>query len=185
MQPDGSPLKLAVAGTNKTSEYSDVIPVGGSRNVETSGLAVDLSQGWGQVTTSGSIAGMAIIRQRLDASRDSECAVPLSFTKIRRFVLPFDNTKGFVMALALANQDPLQSAVVTVTLRNPNGQILGNATLNLGPLARNAFALSTQFPETKGVQGLAEFSAANVDLAAVGLRFNPNGSFIWVPSITT
>jgi hypothetical protein len=184
MQPDGSPLKLAVVGTNGTSEYSDVIPVGGSRSVETSGLSVDLSQGWGQVATPGSIAGIAILRQRLNASRDSECAVPLSFTKIRLFVLPFDNTKGFVMAMALANQDPLQSTVVNVTLRNPNGQILGNTTLNLGPLARNAFALATQFPETKDVQGVAEFSAANVDLAVVGLRFNPNGSFICVPPIT-
>ncbi len=181
-QPDGTPWKLAVTGATGVTGSADVIPVGGSRIVETSGLSADLSQGWGQAVSAGSIAGMTIIRQRLSATRDSECSVPLRLDRIRRFIFPFDNSGGFSTAVALANQDASVSTVVSVTLRDQDGQILGNRTLNLGPLARSAFTLKDEFPETANVQGVAEFSTANVDLSSVALRFNPNGSFICVPT---
>jgi hypothetical protein len=103
MQPDGTPWRIPVAGTDGVSEYSDVIPVGGSRIIETGGSTTTLSQGWAQVITSGSIAGTAIFRQRLSADRDSEGAVPLSLSSTRRFVLPFNNTQGFVTAVRVFN----------------------------------------------------------------------------------
>ena len=183
-QPGGTPWLLSVAGTDGVSEYSDVIPAGGSRIIETAGSGSTLFQGWGQVITSGSVAGTAIFRQRLSAVRDAEGAVPLSLSSIREFVLPFDNTQGFVTAMALAGQDPLQAAAVTVTLRDQNGTFLGNGTVNLAPLGRSAFVLPSQFPETANVQGVAEFSSANVDLSALGLRYNPIGSFTSMPPVS-
>jgi len=182
-QPDGTPWSLSVAGTGGVSEYSDVIPAGGSRTIETAGAAPMLSQGWGQVITSGSVAGTAIFRQQLSAVRDAEGAVPLSLFSTPQFVLPFDNTQGFVTAMALANQDSLQSTDVMVTLRDQNGAFLGSGTVNLSPLGRSAFVLPSQFPQTANVQGVAEFSSANVDLSALGLRYNPIGSFTSMPPI--
>lgn len=182
-QPTGNPWALSVAGTGGISEYSDVIPAGGSRIIETAGTAPTLSQGWGQVITSGSVAGTAIFRQRLSAVRDAEGAVPLSLSGIRQFVLPFNNTQGFVTAMALANQDPVQSTAVTVTLRDQNGTVLGNGTVNLAPSGRSAFVVPAQFPETVNVQGVAEFSS-NADLSALGLRYNPIGSFTSMPPIS-
>ena len=98
--------------------------------------------------TSASVAGTTIFRQQISGDRDSEGAVPLGLTSVRRFVLPFDNTRGFVTAMALANEDPTQSSVVSVVIRNQNGQPLGTESLNLNPLGRTAFTLPTRFQET-------------------------------------
>ena len=182
-QPNGTPWTLPVAGTDGVSEYSDIIPAGGSRIIDTAGTAPVLSQGWGEVITSGSVAGTAIFRQRLSAVRDAEGAVPLSLSSTRKFVLPFDNSQGFVTAMALANQDPTQATVVMVTLRDQNGNVLGNGLVDLGPSGRNAFVLPAQFSETANAQGVAEFSSPNVDLSALGLRYNPIGSFTSMPPI--
>jgi len=182
-QPFGTPWALQVAGTEGISEYSDVIPAGGSRIIDTAGLSPVLSQGWGQVITTGSVAGTAIFRQQLSSVRDAEGAVPLSLSGMQQFVLPFDNTQGFVTAIALANEDPSQATGVSVTLRDFNGVSLGNGVINLTPLGRSAFVLPSQFPQTANVQGVAEFSSPNVDLSALGLRYNPIGSFTSIPAV--
>jgi hypothetical protein len=109
--------------------------------------------------------------------------VPLSLISTPEFVLPFDDTQGFVTAMAIANQDPVQPTTVTVTLRDQNGAFLGTGTVNLAPLGRSAFVLPGQFPQTANVQGVAEFSSTNVDLSALGLRYNPIGSFTSMPPI--
>ena len=175
-QPDGTPWALPVTLADG-AVLTDPIPVGGSRTIETSGLATVLSQGWGQVVTSGSIAGTTILRQTLSTGHDSDAAVPLSLIKLRRFVLPFDNTQGFVTTVALANQDASQATVVSVILRDQDGKLLGNGAINLDPLAQSAFELPSQFPVTANAQGVAEFSSVNVDILALGLRVNPLGSF--------
>lgn len=181
-QPFGIPWALQVAGTTGISEYSDVIPAGGSRIIDTAGASPTLAQGWGQVITPGSVAGTAIFRQRLSTVRDAEGAVPLSLSGMRQFVVPFDNTHGFVTAIALANEDPSQSTAVSVTLRDLNGVFLGNGIINLMPSGRSAFVLPLQFPQTANVQGVAEFSSPNVVLSALGLRYNPIGSFTSIPA---
>ena len=183
IQPLGSPWALQVAGTSGISEYSDVIPAGGSRIIDTAGSSPMLSQGWGQVITTGSVAGTAIFRQQLSSVRDAEGAVPLSLSGMQQFVVPFDNTQGFVTAVALANEDPFHATSVSVTLRDLNGVVLGNGSVNLTPLGRSAFVLPSQFSETANIQGVAEFSSPNVDLSALGLRYNPIGSFTSIPAV--
>jgi hypothetical protein len=181
-QPYGIPWALQVAGTTGVSEYSDVIPAGGSRIIDTAGTSPALAQGWGQVITTGSVAGTAIFRQRLSTVRDAEGAVPLSLSGMQQFVVPFDNTQGFVTAIALANEDPSQATNVSVTLRDLNGAVLGSGVVNLAPLGRSAFVVPLQFPVTGNVQGVAEFSSSNVVLSALGLRYNPIGSFTSIPA---
>jgi BACON domain-containing protein len=176
-QPDGTPWSLPVAGTSGATEYSDVIPVGGSRILQTNGTAGAVTRGWAQLVTSGSIAGTTILRQQLAADRDSEGSAPLNPPGLRNFVLPFDNTKGFATAMALTNLDPSQLTNVLVVLRDTNGQLLGKETLQLGPLTWSAFTLPSQFQETGNMQGVAEFTSLNVDLSVLGLRLSPSGSF--------
>ena len=89
IRPDGSGWPLSVAGADPATEYSDTIPVGGSRILETGGSASALTQGWGQVVTSASIAGTAIFRQQLSADRDSEGTAPVYLTGTRRFFASF------------------------------------------------------------------------------------------------
>ena len=85
--------------------------------------------------------------------------------------------------MALVNQDPSQSTAVSVILRDENGQALGREVLKLAPLSRSAFVLAMQFQETGNIQGVAEFSSTNVDLSALGLLYNPLGSFTSIPPI--
>ena len=92
-------------------------------------------------------------------------------------MLPFDNSQTFVTAAAVANQDPTQAGTVAVTVRDQNGSVLGNSTISPATLGRQAFTFPAQFPMTSGLQGVAEFTSPNVDLSALGLRFNPLGSF--------
>jgi len=176
-QPDGTPWNLPVAGTVGAAEYSDVIPIGGSRIIQTNGNGGNLVQGWGRINTSGSIAGTIIFRQHLSSARDSDGAVPVQLNSLQRLVLPFDNTSGFITAVALANQDSSQPAVISVSLSDENGQILDNETLNIPASGRMAFLLPTQFQKTIGIRGVAEFSTPSVNLSALGLRVNPLGSF--------
>ena len=176
-QPNGTPWNLAVAGAAAGAEYSDSIPAGGSRIIQTSGNSANLVQGWGQITTAGSIAGTVIFRQHLSSTRDSDGAVPVQLNSLQRFVLPFDNTTGFITAMAIANEDPAQSAIISVTLRDENGQILDNQTLNIPASGRMAFLLPAQFQRTIGIRGVAEFSTPGVNLSTLGLRVNPLGSF--------
>jgi len=82
-----------------------------------------------------------------------------------------------VTAVALANQNASQATTMSVTLRDQDGKLLGNDSVDLEPLARSAFVLASQFPVTVNTQGVAEFFAPNVDVSALGLRFNPRGSF--------
>jgi hypothetical protein len=176
-QPNGTPWNLPVAGTVGAAEYSDVIPVGGSRIIQTNGNSGSLIQGWGRINTSGSIAGTVIFRQHLSSTRDSDGAVPVQLNSLRHFVLPFDNTSGFITAMALANQDPSQAAVISVTLSDENGQILDNQTLTIPASGRMAFLLPSEFQKTVGIRGVAEFSTPSVNLSTLGLRVNPLGSF--------
>src|SRR5262249_44370877 len=176
-QPDGTPWSLAVSEAPEATEYSDVIPVGGSRILQTTGTAGPVTKGSAQLATSGSIAGTGIFWQQHSGDRDSEGAAPLNPAGQRDFILPFDNTRGFQTAVVLMNQDPFQSTNVFAVLRDTNGQLLRQESVPLGPLAWTALTLSSQFQETGNMQGVAEFSSANVDLSVLGLRLNPAGSF--------
>jgi hypothetical protein len=82
-----------------------------------------------------------------------------------------------VMGLALVNLDSTQSALIAVTIRDANGNVLGNEMLTLDPLSQTAFALESQFSETQNIRGVAEFSIGTGSVSALGLRFNPLGSF--------
>src|SRR4051812_11691135 len=74
----------------------------GSATIQTRGLDAALSQGWAELTNAKRIGGVAVFRQRIEGRPDVEAAVPI-VPSVRRFVLPFDDTRGFVTAIALAS----------------------------------------------------------------------------------
>ncbi|MCI0434490.1 MAG: hypothetical protein L0271_12745, partial [Gemmatimonadetes bacterium] len=172
--PDGSPLAVPVAGKGAVVEVSGEIPTGGSRTIETEGASDTLLQGWAEIVTPETIGGTAIFGQRRSDGSDTEGAVAIAPSLGSRFVLPFDNTLGFVTAMAALNDTGAASAA-TITFRDEDGQVLAVETLSLGANSRTAFALPAQFPRTGGERGTAEFSAPGISV--LGLRFNPLGAF--------
>src|ERR1700688_1499970 len=125
----GSPVALPLQGIGTVSNYSDVIPVGGSRTIVTQGTSSNLIQGWGEVVAAKSINGTAIFRQHAAGSVDTEGAVPLKSSSGNHFLVPFDNTQGFVTAMAMLNPDNVQSATVNAVFRDENGQQISTGSL--------------------------------------------------------
>jgi hypothetical protein len=177
--PNGATLTLPVTGYGAVSELFDVIPVGGSRTIETSGASMALVQGWAELTTPQSIGGTVVFRQR-GVATDSEAVVRLMPNPGPVFVLPFDNTDGLVSAAALVNHaDAARS--VTVTFRDEEGREILTERLTVAAKGREAFGLPDQFPRLANQRGSAEFSGGAISV--LGLRFNPLGSFTSVAPI--
>ena len=91
-------------------------------------------------------------------------------------------TAGFGTGIAVAN--PASSAVtITATISDQNGAQLGVQSIPLAADSHAAFFFSDKFPATAGKEGIVQFqSSGNPGLAALGLRFNPLGTFTSVPT---
>ena len=79
--------------------------------------------GWADVLSSGPIGGYAIFRET-PSTQSSEGTVPLGTQYPTTITLPYDNTAGFVMGVALANLSTA-SANVTATMWDASGNQLG------------------------------------------------------------
>jgi len=179
----GAALRLPIEGSvGRLESLEGIIPVGGSRTILTAGTDAALAQGWAELTSSRSISGLGVFRQRVEGRPDQEAGVTAT-TPTTRFVLPFDNTQGFVSSMALVNTNTTQSRATTVTPRDEAGTALTGNAVNLPPLGHNAFVMSDQFPSMTGRRGSAEFASAAPDFSALGLRFNPSGAFTSLPAL--
>lgn len=172
---DGSTLSLPVPGLGRRDEYADIIPVGGVRILETEGTSNPIVDGWAEVVSKGAIAGTVVFAQKGMSNSNSEGTVQLVPPLGEPVVLPFDNTQGFLTALALLNESDSENSLVTVTVRDEFGQRLSTEYLQLQVLTRQVSFLTSLYPSTADRRGTAEFQGVRVSM--IGLRFNPMGSF--------
>src|SRR6185295_17623781 len=159
------------------------IPVGGSRTIVTLGTGTLTDQGWADLTSPRLISGLGIFRQRNAGRADQEAAVSAT-TPATRFVIPYDNTQGFVSSMAIVNTSSAGSRATTVTPRDEAGVALPGNTINLPPLGHDAFEMSQRFPSMAGRRGAAEFVSGTPDFSALGLRFSSRGAFTSLPALT-
>ncbi len=174
-QPDGTPLPVTLEGAGSVSEFSDTIPVGGIRVLKTAGPDWAVAQGWAEIIAARSIGGAEIFSQT-SMNGNSEASVPIAPTLGRRFLLPFDDTIGFYTGLALVNPGPAPSTVA-VAIRDENGDSIVSGSVVLPAHGQKALMLREAFPDVHDHRGVAEFVSTDADLAAIGLRFNPGGTF--------
>ena len=181
---DGAFLRLPFEGgtPGRLEVLEGVIPVGGSRTIVTAGTDTLLSQGWAELISTKLIGGLGVFRQRVAGRPDQEAGVS-AITPMARFVLPFDNTQGFVSSMALANTNLDASRATTVSPRLEDGTILTGDSVNLPARGYTSFALSQRFPSMAGRRGSAEFVSAGPDFGALGFRFNDGGSFTSLPAL--
>ena len=129
------------------------------------------------------MGGYAIFRFTPSSGPPSEGTVPLQAPAASALTLPYDNTAGFTMGVALANLDAA-SAEITATVWDESGNPLGQQKFTLAPNGHRAFVLAAELAATAGKRGVVRFqSAAPAGLAGLGLRFSPGGTFTSVPSI--
>ncbi len=166
-------------GTAMFATVNDTIPTGGSRTIETGGIAGALSTGWAEIISTQAIGGTAIFR---DQNLAQEAAVPLLSGAAARLLLPFD-TGGLSLGVALANPSLTQDIVVTRTLRNGQGQVITSDSLALARHGHTAFVLSNPSAKPEDQRGVLELSSNAGPVFALGIRGN-NGAFTSIEALS-
>jgi hypothetical protein len=139
--------------------------------------------GWADVLSSGPVGGFAIFRLTPDSGSPSEGTVPLQTQTPSAIVLPYDDTAGFVMGVALANLST-SSASITATVWDDSGTNLGSQTITIAGSGHTSFVLPTQIPLTAGKRGIVRFQTSSTSgITGLGLRFSPFGTFTSVPTM--
>jgi hypothetical protein len=109
----------------------------------------------------------------------SEGTVPLQSQYPTTITLPYDNTAGFVMGVALANLST-SSANIRADVWDDSGNQLQPATFTIAGSGHTSFVLPNQLPLTAGKRGIVRFQVTG-GIAGMGLRFSPFGTFTSVP----
>jgi hypothetical protein len=194
----GGGMVLPLLGTGPAATVFASLPPQWSVVIETPGTATALQQGWasvvtldrsadqpGAVATNDRIGGLATFRQRVPGRPDFEAVVPFSPINENRFVMPFDNRAGFSTGIAWLNPDFNVVAPAEVTIRNAEGVILRQETLNLLPGSKLVFSMPERYPEAIGRYGRINVSTTARLLSGLGLRFNPTGAFTSFHTLST
>jgi hypothetical protein len=186
---DGSALTLPITITNQgvaqpmsTASASATINPNASLII-TTGQLPSTVVGWADISSSGPVNGFAIFRTSSSNSPVSEGTVLLQTQIAATITLPYDNSVGFVMGVALANVSQAP-ANINATIWDDSGNLLGTQVITIVANGHTSFVLSDQLPFTAGKRGIVQFqSGANGGLAGLGLRFSPDGTFTSVPTM--
>ena len=183
---NGSPLTLPLdypqLGLSVFRSSEDLtIAANGSVVIET-GVAVPRTLvGWADVQARGAVTGYAIFRFNSPAGALSEGTVPLDTAESLSMALPYDNTRGFQTGLALVNQSSTDSIFIA-TLYNDAGSELASFRGGLSALGHGSFFVHEMFPASSNRRGIIRLQSEGA-FTALGLRFNPSGSFTSVPIV--
>ena len=179
----GAPWKIELAGRG-TAEKFDLVLQPKQTVTLTTAATSTLVQGWGRldIPCCPDVAGFAVFRQRVQGRPDFEAVTPLADSYSSRSFLAFDNTGGFSTGIALVNPSSYSSSVVTVNVRNENGDRVLLEQVTLPRLSKDVFSLPERFPVTDGKKGTIEFTSSPGQFSVLGLRFNPGGAFTSIHS---
>lgn len=191
---DGAPLSALLAfspevGLSPTASPSTEIqlPANGMAVVEMDVPASsEMMAGWAKVQAPAGIVGAATFRYRSAEGQEMEAIVPMETRTPYSFVLPYDHTAGFATGVAVANGSETSDANVAITIRDATGkELLPVDTIVLPSRGHAYFALTSRYPGLAGARGSLEFRDRNGgNVAVLGLRFHPTGSFTSIPAET-
>ena len=126
-------------------------------------------QGWGQLSTNGSVSGFGIFTNSFNGWN---AVVPLETRNAASYTLAFDNTAPLATGLAIANLTPI-GAAVNLIIRDDTGAQIQTGVISLVPLGHISFMLNTQYPLTAGKRGTIEFDTPpGGQISVLGLRAN-------------
>ena len=184
---DGTPQQFSFEIIGNKTDVSGALAVGGSTVIKTAGTSSGVTQGWGKLDflgTTDSVGGYAVFSN----GNGNEAAVPFESTIGENPVLPFDNTNGLEMGVALANSDFI-AMTINATFKDGNGGVIGTSQFTMLPNTHTSFALTDKWPFTAGKQGTVFFQCSDTfgsnafGLAVLGLRFTPLGAFTSVAAL--
>jgi hypothetical protein len=182
----GLPFTTTQQGTTQTTMANSAnITVNPNSTVviaTTSNPSANSVWGWADVQASGPLSGFAILRSTPTGGNPSEATVPLQGSFPSSLILPYDNTAGYVMGVALVNLAP-GSANINATIWDDSGNRVGSQPISLAGNGHTAFVLTDQLPATAGKRGIIQFQNPAGGVSGLGLRFSPAGPFTDVPVI--
>jgi hypothetical protein len=168
--PFASPQTGGPAGNGSSVEWT--IPASGSLIVESEASPTGpILQGWAELQTASDVTGYAIFRQQVEASRTAEGVSPFENRNRTSYLLPFDESKGLVSGVALANLSSTASATVNVVLRDDAGNQVGTDSILLNPRGHTSYVVSSKISSMAGSRGTLEFRSSAANIAVLGLRF--------------
>ncbi len=144
-------------------------------------------QGWAILADpTAKISGYVILRQRVPGRPDFEALVPISPISDTRFTLGFDNRNRFSTGVAFANPTASnQPATAKLTFVDDRGRVLLEDSITLPPSGHTAFSVPDRYPATTGKYGLLKVTTEASRFSAMGLRFNPDGAFTSMHTLST
>jgi len=167
---NGVALLLPISGRGNISTFTETIPVGGSRTIRTAGTSGVLTTGWAEVLTSQSIGGTAVFRMQ---NTGQEASVSLTSAATRRMLFSFENGPGLALGIALANPNPTQGALVSVTLRNEQGQLISTEQpIQLQVDGHSAFVIPMRSSGPEDRRGVVELYSPDSAIVGLGIRGN-------------
>jgi hypothetical protein len=152
-----------------------VMPAGSSLFLQTTGIAPTVTQGWAQLISTAGVVGYVVYTYSFGQTSSGASAPAVSGAS--RIMVPFDNTAGVSTTLAVVNANASDLSIsVNFSIQ---GRIIKGSLTRLPGEGQLAFVMSTQFPETAGLPGLAEFYTNTGSFAIIALRAttNTDGTF--------
>jgi hypothetical protein len=179
----GQPLALPVVGVGRFAEIYWDLPAYGEGLLQTTGESNGVATGWANITSSSglsnSFGATAVFQSHVDGRQDSEATSPMQGYPAQDFLIPFDNRDGFATGVAVANFGSNPSSL-TLTFRDGFGRVFLTDLFSLGVGNHASFSMADRYPATAGYDGTLEIKSNSLSpdgIAALGLRFNPSGSF--------
>lgn len=176
---DGKDLTLDIVGVGPTTGLEVQLPMTEAITIETSGSTAQLRQGFAYVVRDAIedvLGGFCVYRSRVEGRPDFEAVVPISSEFDKRFVMLYDNARGYVTSMAIANPST-DTIEVDAVVRDEDANVLERKKIALGPFQHRAFTLPTQWPSTTNKRGVIEFQSTGWGASVMGLLFNPRGAF--------
>jgi hypothetical protein len=170
------------ADLGNQSALTGTIPVGGFVSLMAQDVGAATITGWASIdeSSTGDIGALVIFGYKTG----QKAVVPIETSTDERFILPFDNSGGNVMGVALANPHS-HSVAVNIVFRDLNGLTLHSESIQMAPLQHTSFLLANRFPSLAGHAGTALFSTGTNDdaVAALGILANSVGAYTTVFSL--
>ncbi len=151
--------------------------------IHTAGTASTTTVGWALIQGDASVGVYAIFAQSAPGLPNQD-GTALASAASSRVLVPYDNTHGFVTAIAIANTG---STTVTINVGLKNTFAAGLVSpaplpITLPPLGHVSFTMPQQFTPTSNQIGTAEFTTNGGSISVIALRFDPTGSFASAPA---
>ena len=179
---DGGPSNVELKDLTKVSKIDANIPASGSTTIETSGRGKDQVL-WAFFDADDARIGATVSVELNDGGFINGSSYPASNVLESLVRVPFDTTPGSDSGVNLVNLDVID-AVVTVIVRDIDGNVLYSGTIELPALGATDFYPLDVTDKAAGIRGSVEVSIpfnSEGGVAVNGIRFFDKGGIDLYP----